>query len=38
MRKLLCRVGLHSKFMQLDKWGWAEVCKHCDWIGWTSND
>ena len=33
MRKILCRVGLHSKFMQLDKWGRAEVCKYCDWIG-----
>lgn len=33
MKKLLCRVGLHSRFRQCDKWGHVIVCRRCDWIG-----
>jgi len=32
VRKLLCKVGLHSKFIQYDKWGSAEVCRYCEWV------
>lgn len=29
MRRLLCRMGLHSWFRQYDRWGSADVCRYC---------
>lgn len=29
MRRLLCRIGLHSWFRQIDRWGSADVCLFC---------
>lgn len=29
IRKLICRLGMHSWFRQWDKWGTAKVCRYC---------
>lgn len=29
IRRVLCRVGLHSWFRQWDRWGSARVCRFC---------
>lgn len=41
MRRLLCWLGLHSRFVQYDRWGKARVCRYCErgvrplaWADW----
>lgn len=29
MRKMMCRIGVHSWFRQHDRWGSADVCHYC---------
>jgi len=30
LHHLLCRLGFHSTFVQVDRWGQGTVCLYCD--------
>lgn len=32
VRKILCKLGIHSIFVQHDKWGSAKVCRYCAYV------
>lgn len=32
LRRLMCKLGFHSLFLQHDKWGSVSVCRYCIYV------